>query len=221
MRKLQKHGSRSSRRNRRGSTSGRAGARARGANRDGDGGSKRSAWIGGKRPILRFVLLFGVFMGVFYSLAMTSTYSQDVLGPYLQVNATVSGSVLRLLGQDVTVVNRSISSSKAALSIEQGCDAIHPSVLFLSAVLAFPVALRRKVGGAVVGVAILLGINLVRIISLFYTQVYFPAAFEIMHVEVWQALFIFLALLCWIIWVGWASRTETPRTGDGASRVPG
>ena len=115
--------------------------------------------------------------------------------------------ILRLLGQDVTVHGKSISSTQAALSIERGCDAIHPSALFLAGVLAFPASLWKKVGGAVAGVAMLLAVNLVRIISLFYVRIHFPAAFEIMHVEVWQALFIFLALLCWIVWVRWAMRT--------------
>jgi len=115
--------------------------------------------------------------------------------------------LLRLLGQDATVLGRSIDSPRASMSIERGCDAIHPSALFLAAILAFPASLRKKVVGAVAGVALLLAINLLRIISLFYIRVHFPAAFEIMHVEVWQALFIFLALLCWIVWVARVMRT--------------
>ena len=58
----------------------------------------------------------------------------------------------------------------------------------------------------------MLAINLVRIVSLFYIRIHFPAAFEIMHVEVWQALFIFLALLCWIVWAVWAKRASESDT---------
>ena len=47
-------------------------------------------------------------------------------------------------------------------------------------------------------------LNLARIVSLFYIQIHFPRAFEVMHIEVWQALFIFLAIALWAWWACWA-----------------
>ncbi len=52
----------------------------------------------------------------------------------------------------------------------------------------------------------LLLLNLVRIVSLFYIQIHFPRAFEVMHIEVWQVLFIFLAIALWALWAWWAVR---------------
>ena len=56
------------------------------------------------------------------------------------------------------------------------------------------------------GMAVLLAFNVVRIISLYYTGVYFPKAFETMHIDVWQALYIFLPIFFWIVWSRWAMR---------------
>lgn len=164
-----------------------------------------------KNSILRFVLVFCACMAVFYSVALTDAYLVNVLQPYLEVNADISASLLRVLGQDVTSSGRVISSSKVALSIERGCDAIHPTALYLSAVLAFPTSRRRRVLGALAGLTVLLAVNIVRIISLFFVQIHFPSAFEFVHVDIWQALFIFLAMLAWILWANSENRNPVGR----------
>jgi exosortase H (IPTLxxWG-CTERM-specific) len=163
----------------------------------------------GKHPILRFVVLFGVCMGIIYALTATSYFDKKGWVPYLNLNARLSGSILEFLGRDVTVSGRSISSAGASIQVERGCDAIHPSALFVSAILAAPASLRRKIFGMLVGTTLLMMINLIRIITLFYVRLHRPDLFELMHAEVWQALFIFLAILLWIVWALWATRTRT------------
>ena len=56
------------------------------------------------------------------------------------------------------------------------------------------------------GVAILMIVNLIRIITLFLTAVHWPNAFDVMHLDVWQAAFIFLAIVLWALWASWAAR---------------
>ena len=53
---------------------------------------------------------------------------------------------------------------------------------------------------------ILAVVNLVRIVSLFLVGVYFPKAFDWMHVEVWSAIFILLAIVLWTLWIQWAMK---------------
>jgi exosortase/archaeosortase family protein len=79
-----------------------------------------------------------------------------------------------------------------------------PAALFISAVLASPVTLRARLFAAFAGTVLLLFINLIRIISLFLCAVYAKWAFDVMHLDVWQALFIFLAIFLWAIWAAWA-----------------
>jgi exosortase/archaeosortase family protein len=55
---------------------------------------------------------------------------------------------------------------------------------------------------------LLLILNLVRIVSLFLIGVYSPRIFALTHIDVWQALFIFLAVLLWILWLLWATRSQ-------------
>ncbi len=154
--------------------------------------------------MLRFVVIFGVLMGLFYAVTMTSYMEEKGWTAYLDFNAKVSGAILGFLGENVTVSGQLITSPRGSLLIQRGCDAIHPSALFISAVLALPVSVWRKLPGMAVGTVVLMITNLARIISLFYVQIHFPRAFEIMHIEVWQTLFIFFAVLLWAIWAWWA-----------------
>ena len=169
------------------------------------------AWFQAKRPMLRFVLVFGALIALFYAFTFTPLFKTTMLPSYLRLNARASGAILASLGEEVVISNITIISPRFAVDIRRGCDAIEPSALFVAAVLAFPASMRAKLPGIVAGTLLLLAINLVRIVTLVYTGIYFPKAFHTMHIEVWQAAFIFLALLFWVIWAWWATRRRNRR----------
>ena len=153
-------------------------------------------------------------MGVFYGLASLPWFQQGLFAPYLRLNATVSAWILDVFGENASSADFSVLTPRFQFQIQRGCDAIAPSALFATAVIAFPAALRRKVPGVLIGVGALVTINLVRIVSLYYTGVYSPSAFEMVHVEVWQPLFILIAMLLWVAWALWATQRKTARTDD-------
>ena len=167
-------------------------------------------WYRAKNPVLMFVLIFGGVMGLYYAATLTPLFHHTLFPAYLRWNARVSNGFLQWLGQGTTVAGSGISSARFAIDVSRGCDAIEPSMLFLAAVLAFPSAFRRKLPGLFIGTLVLLAVNLVRIVSLFLTGVYYPKAFDAMHADVWQILFILLAIVFWALWVQWASRRPAP-----------
>ncbi|MFH1418221.1 MAG: archaeosortase/exosortase family protein [Planctomycetota bacterium] len=159
------------------------------------------SWFRGKRPIFRFVAVFAVLVIAFNIFFYAWFKESSAFQAYLHLNASVSGMILRLLGEDMSVAGASISSPRFSLVIALGCDAIQPTALFVCAVLASPVSFKSKWPGLLVGAPLLLVTNLVRIVSLYYAGVAFSEeTFKILHVDVWQAAFIFLALLFWILW---------------------
>lgn len=164
----------------------------------------------GKGPIFRFVLLFGILMGLFELACATSFVKDTVFPAYLRFNARASATILALFEDSVSATGQSISG-RYSLSIERGCDAIEPSALFIAGVLAFPAAAMSKLPGMLIGTVCLMVLNLVRIVSLYYVGVYYPRLFHIMHVDVWQALFIFLAILFWFLWALWATRPKVAK----------
>ena len=163
----------------------------------------------GRHPLLIFLLIFGILIAVFYVfIAFSSSYNETFVPWHHHLIAKVSGGLLDVLGQDTTVTDASISSPRFSVQIVRGCDAVEAIALFVCAVLAFPLPFLKKFTGMIVGILLLLILNLVRIVSLFMVGVYSPRIFVLMHLDVWQALFIFFALLFWILWLLWATRSQ-------------
>ena len=167
-----------------------------------------------KRPVLRFLLVLAVslvgFEVAFHLWIDPSEFFQE----YLRLNAGLSASVLQALGDDATATGTLLSSSTFSLEIRRGCDAVQVTGFFLLVMLASPVSvtLWRRLPALAIGAALLLTINLARIVSLYYAGIYFPSAFNAMHVDIWQPAFILLALLLWVAWVRWATRSRRGKT---------
>ncbi|MGA2281772.1 MAG: exosortase H [Verrucomicrobiota bacterium] len=164
------------------------------------------AWFRAKNPVLRFVVVFGLLLGLFYAVVPPSSFHNTLSAPYLRFSARMASPVCNWFGQRTSAVGATISSARFSLRIGPNCDASDPSALFVAAVLAFPVPFRRKIPGILLGAMILAVVNLVRIVSLFLVGVYFPKAFDWMHVEVWSAIFILLAIVLWTLWIQWAMK---------------
>lgn len=170
-------------------------------------GTGRPSWIATHGRDLRFLLIFGVIIGLYY-LCTTTAFAKETFFPwYLRLNAQVSTAMLHVAGySSVSNEGRAIRSPGFAIQIERGCDAIEPSALFVAAVLASPVLLRRKIPAVIIGCSLLLVLNLVRIITLYLTGLHFRNLFDMMHLDVWQAAFIALAILFWAGWASWVGR---------------
>ena len=167
---------------------------------------KRSDWTRGKRPIFQFVGLFVVLLVGFYLLTFLPFMNKGFLPYYLELNARSSAAVLSLFGEAARANGTMVSSPRYSVDIHHGCDALEPSVLFIAAVLAFPSSWLLKIPGLLAGTIILSIINLFRIVTLFYTGIHFQQSFEFMHEDVWQSLFVLLALVLWVLWAWWASK---------------
>ena len=149
--------------------------------------------------------MFGVLMGLFYILILTPFFNR-LLYSYLGANAWLASGILNLLGQDSHVSEITVHTVRFAITVRRGCDAIEPSWFFCAALLAFPAPFSRKIMGIVVGAVLLQGLNLVRIVSLYFIGVHRPQFFNTAHVEIWPAIFILVAISLWIAWISWTRR---------------
>ena len=160
----------------------------------------------GREPWLRFALIFGALAIAsevfYYAVALNS----EGFGAYLGVLAEISGAFLSLFSSDVAVNGTRISGESFAVEVAEGCDAIQVCSLLAAAVIAFPVELRSKLRGLVLGILWLQLLNLLRIITLFWIGIYFPQVFQTSHEVVWPGILITITIATWILWVRW----ETP-----------
>lgn len=168
-------------------------------------------WLKSKWPVVRFLGVLGLFVALFYALYVPFTQG-EWFNSYLAVIADLCGPILRVLGQDVTVSGRSIFSSRFSVEVSMGCDGLEMTALFVAATLALPVPVRTRLVYALVGTAVLMVVNVLRIVTLFFVGAYFPKALDMLHFEAWPAVLTILVLLSWLIWARWALQRGDPQT---------
>ena len=134
---------------------------------------------------------------LFYAFMTTNAYQQYFQPFIVRVNAQLSSVLLNIFGYQTSANGDMIASTYGSISIKRGCDALVPIFLFCSALLAYPAKWKLKLIGLVGGVGLLLLVNLFRIINLYWVQLHYPRAFDIMHLEVWQVIFIIRGIFCW------------------------
>lgn len=164
---------------------------------------------------LKFLAFFAVLMTVYFGATTTSAVTEDFFPWYLELNAKASAGILHVFGyEDMHRNGKSLISPRGAITVGRGCDAVAPTALFLSAVLSSPIVLRSRLIAVVAGTVLLMLMNLFRIISLFLCAVHWKAAFDIMHLDVWQTLFIVFAIVLWGVWAAWVTRRKPPKQAD-------
>ena len=174
--------------------------------------SSGKAW----RFILTFAVLIAIFYGVYHFPYPADSTPERLSIGYLSAYAWLAGSTLGVLGEDVRIDGQDIHG-RYNLRIVRGCDAVEGKALFIAAVLAFPVAWRRRLLGVVVGLIALVLLNLVRITSLYYVGIHWPSLFDRMHMEVWQGVFVVAAVALWLAWALWATRRRPGPATDAQS----
>ena len=169
----------------------------------------KSLW---SRPETRFLILFLAILATSFTVIALRPVNDSVVVPYTAFVARMSGTVLALLGEDITVNGVLLQSPRFKVSIYNGCNGLITSLIFVSGVLAFPSRLGAKVVGVVAGLLAIQVINLIRIISLFYIGIFLPQFFNQSHVFIWQSLVILAGVTLWIVW---AHRFAAPANRQG------
>jgi exosortase H (IPTLxxWG-CTERM-specific) len=166
------------------------------------------------RREITFLAVFLVLLGGSFTLISVQWVNDHAIEPFTAGIARVSGAVLDLLGQNVTMQGTIIRNSRFAVNIRNGCNGVEAMLIFLAAVLAFPASWRSRLLGLGLGILAIQVVNLIRVVALFLTGIYFPRLFDASHTVVWQTLVILSGVLLWIFW---ANRFAAPAPAEPAA----
>jgi exosortase H (IPTLxxWG-CTERM-specific) len=169
-----------------------------------------AGWLARNRPAVLFIVMFGFWLGAFSLFLRVDLVDDWLVVPMTELLAWVSHAGLRLVGFETSVAGTIIQGSEGfAVNILKGCNGVYVMAIFVSAILAFPATWKQRLVGILLGVPAVQGINLARIVSLYYIGVRHPALFERFHYHVWQTIVIILSMA---LWLGWADQTgRVPR----------
>jgi exosortase/archaeosortase family protein len=166
-----------------------------------------SAW---SRPNLRFLSVAVTLVSIF-ALAYRDDLLGRFLGPLEVLTAQATVALLHLLNiEAVRAASQIHHPGGFAYEIYYRCTGALPIAILSIFILAYPAAWRHKITGLIVGIPLLIALNLVRLIHLFYVGVHAPAEFDMFHGLVWEGIIIMATLGLWWIWSLWADRPGLP-----------
>jgi exosortase H (IPTLxxWG-CTERM-specific) len=154
-----------------------------------------------KYPVVVFIGLFAFQIILFYLFYFNPRVQVNILTPLINLYADISSHILNLAGQKTSVSGDLIYSTRFSVAIKNGCDAVEPMALFVAGIIAYPSSIRKKLVGIFPGIITIFILNIIRVVALFLTGVYKQSLFELMHVEIWQMIFIMIAVGMWLLWL--------------------
>ena len=164
--------------------------------------------ISARLPVLKFWGGFAVLVTLFFVFTATPFYIKYIFKPVVTAFAWIGNGILRVLGQGTETIGEIITSPEFSINISKGCDGLAPIALLVAGILIYPSKWKYKWPGILVGTGLLILLNLIRIVSLYFVGRYIPNLFDLMHIEVWQAIFIIIAVALWLIWLNWVFKKE-------------
>jgi exosortase H (IPTLxxWG-CTERM-specific) len=153
--------------------------------------------------MVRFLFVFLLVQGVFFGVEMLQPVQSALILPWTSLLADVSGWLMSSFDPDVATFGKVVSSTANgfAVSIEPGCNGVEAMIVLLAAILAFPAPWRYKLLGVLFGFVAIQGLNLLRVISLFYLGQWSRELFDWAHLYIWQALIMLDALVVFLVWI--------------------
>ncbi|MGB3919428.1 exosortase H [Thiothrix litoralis] len=162
--------------------------------------------------MLRFLIFFLLLQGVLFGAEMLQPVQSAIILPWTSLLANISGGLMSAFDPNVATAGKVVSSTLNgfAVSIEPGCNGVEAMIVLLAAIIAFPAPLLHKLTGLFWGFIAIQGMNLLRIISLFYLGQWSQELFDWAHLYIWQALIMLDALVVFLIWIHYLPGQATP-----------
>ena len=162
-------------------------------------------------PVVRFLTLFVVIAAVGFFLQVLPIVDRNIVAPFIHVMSAVSGGLILVFGGAVEITGDILRSPGGfAVRVDNGCSGLEAVILCAAAVLAFPAGWRLRLFGVIACAVAILGLNIVRIISLFYLGQYSTDWFDWAHLYAWDVLIMVDGILVLLLWMRFAT-ARAPR----------
>lgn len=158
--------------------------------------------------MIGFFVKFLLLLAALFTLELFKPVQAHLIMPWTDSLATISTAILSPFDGNVASYGNVMVTRTGSfgVSIMPGCNGVEACLILISAIWAFPAPWKAKLWGTLIGIAAIQGLNIVRIISLFYLGQWDQKWFEFAHLYLWQALIMLDVLITWLIWIQYLQR---------------
>ena len=151
----------------------------------------------------RPTIIFLIVMSVGAALLVNERLERGPFERYTAFLTELTSRLIAVSGQEVIRNDRVLAApdDTFAMRVDNDCNGLWAHLILLAGMLAYPATWRRRSIGILLTQPVLFGLNIIRLVSLFFVGIYLPGAFRTVHVYVWQFLIIGLAVALLLVWV--------------------
>jgi len=129
------------------------------------------------------------------------THIPSISEPITYFTTLITGSILKIFYSSITIKGfHIISRSGIDMEIIYECTGIYGIIVYMSAILATWFPVYDKLKGILLGLPIIYGANILRLVLLFVASLIYPPAFEFLHTYFWQLFLIIVVVLLFYFW---------------------
>ena len=168
--------------------------------------------------MFRFLAIFAAILLVLFTLELLNPVQQALIQPFTGGLAAVSAALILPFDDTVISSGRVLrdSISGFAVSIEAGCNGVEATIVLIAGILAFPARWSEKFIAIGLGFLAVQGLNILRIVSLFYLGQWNYTIFEWTHLYFWPVLIMLDVLVVFAVYLRWLGR-QSDGQGSGPS----
>lgn len=157
-----------------------------------------------RAELTKFVVKVLVIFVIWYMIYELWLLPDGRMDEWLSLNIVgVSAGFLNWLGFDPVFIDHRVIGVRGypGIHVLDGCNGIAAMGLFMGFILAYPGAGFLKFPYLCIGICAIYLVNILRIMILVVTQVYWSAFFELTHDYSTTAIFYIVIFMLWVIWV--------------------
>jgi exosortase H (IPTLxxWG-CTERM-specific) len=164
-----------------------------------------------RQHMKKFLLKFCVLLLLLFVLAFLGPVQGRVIEPLTHALAVTCGTILRRFDPGVVAQGRFLldRNTGAGIAIEAGCNGLEACLILVAAMLAYPAGWRQRLLGILCGLALVQGVNILRLVTLYYLAGWHVQAFRFAHLYLWPGLIMLAVLAVWLAWARWVNRRAT------------
>lgn len=127
---------------------------------------------------------------------------------WIRATARVSALTISSIGIPCTLSNGNLLHlTNHTFRIDAACTGGEWIAMYALAVVLMPIRRERKWQGLLMGLPLLVGFNLFRLVLVAAVSTWAPTEFTFVHNTVMQSAFVLVAALLWTIWM-WLARND-------------
>jgi archaeosortase B (VPXXXP-CTERM-specific) len=165
-----------------------------------------------RRRMIKFLLMFLFFWVTFFFIAWKFTEQLQVLCPW---TASQVSWTMRLLGVESSATGTLCTFGPRSVTIVMECTALQVAMIYTALILAYPSSVKAKLIGIGAGLPLIMIINIIRLVVICFVLWWKPEYFEMMHIYVWQVVFIVVVVAMAALWIEKVVHRERRSTVPG------